>query len=223
MTQPSGLDPKRPRASDRDRERTAEILRDAAAEGRLSMNELDERLDAVYAAKACADLELLVGDLPHAGITPARAAPPATAPGGVERFGGQPTSSSAIAIIRGFSRKGAWVVPADFTAVAIMGGGELDLRDARFSERVVTIHAVAILGGIEIIVPDDANVELTGMGRPGARARWRGTADGPTIRISWGAFLGAVDVMRKPSQNDMKHQKLLAERQKPESGELEQG
>src|SRR5437763_17019743 len=54
------------RASNADRERVAEILRTAAAEGRIDLDELDERLGAAYAAKTYADLVPLPRALPVA-------------------------------------------------------------------------------------------------------------------------------------------------------------
>jgi len=54
------------RASDAERDQAAEILRTAYAEGRLTRAELDERTDAVYAARTRADLCSLTGDLPDA-------------------------------------------------------------------------------------------------------------------------------------------------------------
>jgi len=213
MTQPpADSDRGSLRASDQDRERTAEILRDAAGDGRLSMSELDDRLDAVYAAKTYAELEPIVRDLPHPGRVPGAPAVAASPPGDtVDRFGGQPTSSSAIAIMGGFSRKGQWVVPADFTAVAIMAGGEIDLRDARFSQQSVNIHAVTIMGGIAIIVPDDAEVHVTGIGVMGAFEHGptgAGSPGGPKIHINGLAFWGAVDIKRKPPAGAGNQQKL---------------
>ncbi len=61
------------RASDAERERTATQLREHTAAGRLTTDELDERLDAAYAARTVGDLDALVADLPAA---PAGAAPP---------------------------------------------------------------------------------------------------------------------------------------------------
>ncbi|MGH3298880.1 MAG: DUF1707 SHOCT-like domain-containing protein [Trebonia sp.] len=52
------------RASDVERDEAAEVLRAAFAEGRLTRPELDERLDAAYAARTRADLAGLTGDLP---------------------------------------------------------------------------------------------------------------------------------------------------------------
>jgi hypothetical protein len=197
MTQSPGNDPANLRASDQDRERVANILRDAAGEGRLDMTELDERLDAVYTAKTYAELEPITRDLPQAGSSPA--APRAVAD--PARYGGQPSSTSAFAFMGGFARKGNWVVPPTFSAVAIMGGGCIDMRDARFAERTVTIHAVAFMGGIEIIVPEDSQVDVTGFGFMGAfdhSAHGAGQPDGPVIKINGLAFMGGVEVKRRP-------------------------
>jgi hypothetical protein len=200
------------RASDTDRDRVAGILREAAAEGRLTMEELDERLDAVYAAKTYAELEPITHDLPHPG-TAHVPAPSAAQVGDVHRFGSEPTSSAAVALLGGFSRKGDWVVPKNFTAVAIMGGGEIDLRQARYAEPVVNIHVVAIMGGIEITVPEDANVQVTGIGIMGGfdhGASGSGQPGGPTIVVNGVALMGGVDVKRKPVKN--------AERQRLKNG-----
>jgi hypothetical protein len=188
------------RASDADRERVADVLREAAGDGRLTMEELDERLDAVYAAKTYAELEPITRDLPQTGAPHVPA--PSTAPAGdVHRFGGEPTSHGAVAIMGGFSRKGDWVAPKDFTAVAIMGGGEIDLREARFAEPTVSIHVVAIMGGIEITVPEDATVRVTGVGVMGAfehTSSGSGQPGAPTIIVNGVALMGGVEVRRKP-------------------------
>ena len=55
------------RASDADRDAVAEQLREHFATGRLRMDELNERLDKVYAAQTYGDLEPLVEDLPGPG------------------------------------------------------------------------------------------------------------------------------------------------------------
>jgi hypothetical protein len=187
------------RISDADRERVAEILREAAGEGRLSLGELDERLEAAYAAKTYAELEPITRDLPSSGTGHAPS-PSASPAGDVHRFGGEPTSSAAVAILGGFDRRGEWVVPGNFTAVAVLGGGSIDLREARFAEPAVTIHAVAVLGGIEITVPEDATVQVSGVGIMGGfdhGVSGSGQAGGPKIIVNGLAFMGGVEVRRK--------------------------
>jgi hypothetical protein len=188
------------RASDADRERVANVLREAAGDGRLTMEELDERLEAVYAAKTYAELEPITRDLPATGTAHAPVPAQSTAVQD-SRIGGVPTSEGAFAILGGFSRKGDWVVPKDFTAFAFMAGGEIDFREARFAEPVVTIHVIAIMGGIEITVPEDVTVRVTGIGIMGGfdhGASGTGAPGGPTIVINGLALMGGVEVRRRP-------------------------
>lgn len=192
--------PNRPevRASDADRHRVADILRDAAAEGRLSLEELEERLEGVYAAKTYAELEPFTADLPAGGTTPSAPPLPSTDP----RIGGTPTSSVSVAILSGTTRKGAWVVPAAFTAVAFWGGVQLDLREARFAAPEVVIRAFAVMGGIEIIVSEDVDVVVSGVGIMGGfddtSETETGTGRGPMVRVTGLAFWGGVEVKRRP-------------------------
>jgi hypothetical protein len=181
------------------------------------MDELDERLDAVYAAKTYAELVPITQDLPDHGGAAFVPAPSRPAAGDVRQYGGEPTSHTAAAILGGFSRKGDWVVPKTFNAFMLLGGGEIDLRDARFAEREVSIHVVAILGGCEITVPEDATVNVNGVGIMGAfehSAQGAGiSAGGPVINISGVAFMGGVDVTRKPPKKS-KRDKLEARRRR---------
>jgi hypothetical protein len=219
---PAAGEPRNLRASDADRERVANVLREAAGDGRLTMDELDERLDAVFAAKTYAELEPITHDLPDSGAAyvPAPSAPTTMDPA---RFGGEATSHGAVAIMGGFTRRGDWVVPKEFTAFMFMGGGEIDLRDARFAERAVSIHIVAIMGGCEVIVPEDATVRVTGIGIMGAfdhSGSGGGNPDGPVITINGVAFMGGVDVKRKPTMEasrEARQQRLEARRQRLEA------
>ncbi len=202
---PGGTDPRDLRASDHDRDRVAEVLRQAAGDGRLTLDELDERLTAVYAAKTYGDLEPITRDLPIGG--PPAAAVNAAPDAAAGRIGGRPTSSVGVGIMGGFSRKGAWVAPREFTAVACWGGGEIDLRDARFAEPEVTIRAFAVMGGVNVIVPEDAEVDVRGIGIMGGfddRASGRGAPGAPRIVVTGLAFWGGVGVVRKPRRSELK-------------------
>src|SRR5262245_3861574 len=101
-------DSSRLRISDADRHKVAEVLREAAGEGRIDLTELDERLEATYAARTYADLVPITLDLPVARATdlPARpvAQPSPVVPG--------PTEERHLAILGGLERKGVWTVPA---------------------------------------------------------------------------------------------------------------
>jgi Domain of unknown function (DUF1707)/Cell wall-active antibiotics response 4TMS YvqF len=191
------------RASDADRERVSEVLRQAAGEGRLTLDELDERLGAAYAAKTFAELEPITRDLPPAQDMRHAAAV-------AHRFGGTPTSRFAVSIMGGFGRVGQWVVPRNFTAVTIMGGGGIDLREAAFAERQVTIRAFALMGGIEITVPEDAEVHVHGFGLLGGLTRPRasqGQPGAPRIVVIGLAVMGGIEVRRKPPKGESRRRK----------------
>lgn len=189
-------DPGRMRASDADRERVARALQVAVGEGRLTLHELQERLDVVYRSTTVGELEPLTHDLPE----PVRFTMAARVSGDrVDRIGGAPTSSTAIAVMSGSQRKGVWVVPEQFTTVAFWGGVEIDLTQARYATREVTITAVAIMGGIVIVVDPDTTVMVSGVGIMGAfedKARCQGRPGGPVVRVNGLAFWGGVEVKR---------------------------
>jgi hypothetical protein len=192
------------RISNQDRERVAQILHNALGEGRLEISELEERLDAVYAAKTFADLEPVTRDLP----VQAHGTLPAVQPKSMSqslppsRFGAGTTGpSQSIAIMSGVVRKGAWVVPPHHTAVAVMGGVEIDLTDAKFVERITTIQVFAFWGGVEIRVPADVHVQVDGIGFMGAfedKSMGLPSPDRPIVRVTGFAMMAGVEV--KPSK-----------------------
>jgi Domain of unknown function (DUF1707) len=185
------------RVSDSDRDQAAGVLREAAGQGRITMDELDERLELAYAAKTYADLEAITSDLPKPGSVPG--------PAGVavpsDRVGGTPRNKFSIAILSGARRMGAWVLPRSYVAVAVMGGVELDLRMSRFSEPEVTLHAYTLMGGIQITVPEDVEVDVSGVALLGGfdhHASSPGVPGAPRLKIIGCAVMGGVEVRRRP-------------------------
>ncbi|MFD2081531.1 Cell wall-active antibiotics response 4TMS YvqF [Actinopolymorpha cephalotaxi] len=205
LPEPTG--PSHLRASDSDRQRVAEVLRDAAGEGRLTLEELDERLEGVYAAKTYAELERFTSDLPGVGSTVEHPPRAATAPAGPDSriTGGAAGQSFSIAVLSGATRRGAWLVPPAYTAFAMMGGVQLDLREARFTQQETTIRAFAVMGGIEIVVPDDVSVTIDGVGIMGGfdgTSQHSDPQDGrPIVRVTGFAFWGGIDVKQKPRED----------------------
>jgi hypothetical protein len=189
------------RVSNDDRERVARVLHDSMAEGRLTVNELEERLDKVYEAKTFGDLEPITRDLPVGQQTHALQLPQPV-PSAVNRVGGRGTSSNAVAIMSGTDRKGVWTVPPTFTAFAMMGGIQIDLTDARFEDAETTIQAFAVMGGIEIFVPEDITVQVNGSGFMGAfesrvQDQIQPRPGAPLVKITGLAFWGGVEVKRR--------------------------
>jgi hypothetical protein len=227
---PDRIEPTHPRlmrASDADRERVAEVLRTAASEGRLHLDELDERLAAVYAARTYAELEPLTHDLPtgHPLLTPHPLATPHAAPTArsVGSGAGQATSGTGVAIMGGFERKARWAVGRRFTGIAFMGGGDIDLREAIFTEGEVTLNVFAVMGGISITVAEDAEVVVNGVGIMGGfdqRAAGPGAPGAPRVTVNGVAFWGGVEVKRLPSDEEIKRRKLERKRQKAERRQI---
>ncbi|MFJ6011820.1 DUF1707 domain-containing protein [Streptomyces sp. NPDC092952] len=227
------------RASDAERERVAETLREAVAEGRLGMEEFDQRLEAAYTARTHGELEPLVRDLPAPGAAVAPVGGAAVAPTGsgkrwADRIGRPATSSGAFAFWGGFGRRGSWTVGRKFTAFAMWGGGEIDLREANFEDREVVIRCITIMGGMQVTVPPELNVEVRGigiMGGFGEHAKDEGvpSPDAPRVRITGFALMGGVGVEHKRSKAERKRLRD-AERERSkgldggrERGRLEKG
>lgn len=198
MPRPDGpVDPTQLRISDADRHRVAEILREAAGEGRIDIDELDQRLEATYAARTYADLVPITFDLPaHVGQPvqlPRQPLP--VVPG--------PAHESHFAILGGLERKGLWVVPERMTVFAMMGGADLDLREAQFAAREVVITINAFMGGAQITVGPHTHVVMEGTGimggysGPGHRVAAELDANSPTVRVRGVAIWGGVSVERK--------------------------
>ena len=179
-------DPDQLRISDADRHRVAEHLREAAGDGRIDLDELDERLSATYAARTRADLVPITRDLPSRVDYP-----------------DAPERQRHFAILSGVDRKGVWVVPERMTVFAMMGGANLDLRHATFAAAEVVLTINAFMGGASVIVGPHTNVVIEGTGIMGGYSGPSGLVaaqlddTSPTVRIRGVAVWGGVNVERK--------------------------
>jgi hypothetical protein len=194
----------RMRISDADRDRAASVLSEALAEGRLTPEEHSDRLDAVYAAKTAADIAPIVSDLPGASAAVAVPAGSAAAWPGDARAG---HPARMIAILSGISRKGAWRSPARIETVNVLGGTDLDFREAILPGREVSIRAICLLGGVEITVPPEMHVIDHGIALLGGReippdTEDSASPDAPVLRITGVSILGGMTVRRKRRKND---------------------
>ena len=167
----------------------AQLLSDAAAAGRLPMDEYEDRLIKAYAAKTYDELARLSADLPGALTTGRRGGPCHPAP-----------STLLLAIMSGFERRGRWNVPKRLTTFALWGGGVVDLRYADFTAPEVEIHTYSIMGGQTILVPPEVNVDLHGVGVMGTFdhiVRGDGLQGAPCVKIRGFSLWGKVAVKRR--------------------------
>lgn len=196
------------------REAVAQVLAVAFANDRLSMDALDERMALTYSVNSLTELEALLADLP---VVPNPeqdpGLPPVIAPESIV-----PPRGVAMAFMGGVERTGSWVVPRHFKMIAVMGGGGLDLRHARFGAGVTEIELMCFMGGFEIIVPPGVRVEMLGTALMGGFSASAGDATveapgAPVLRVTGIAVMGGVDVkMKGPSKKALKKYELALRR-----------
>ncbi len=148
------------RASDADRDRIADLLREALAEGRLTADEHAERVEGVLAAKTVGELEVFIRDLPaaHRRSTVHAFAPSRPTAGAVPAD----PDDNVVAVFSSAVRKGRWRAGRRIHAYAVFGNVEIDLSEALFDHQQVVIKAFSVFGNVEVRVPE--NVSLRGMG-----------------------------------------------------------
>jgi len=174
------------------RDRVVQILSDRFAAGDIELEDLERRLDLAVRAQTLAELDALVADFRQpAAAVKADAAVPAAPPH---------ASRSTVAVLSGMEKRGRWVVPARHRAIAVLGGGVLDFREAQLTADVTEVRLTAVLGGFQVIVPPDLDVEVHGVGVLGGisdRTRRRPQPPEGTRRlfIRAFAFMGGVDVI----------------------------
>ena len=187
------------RISDEDRHKVAEVLRQAAGEGRIDLDELDQRLEATFRAKTYGELVPITADLPVAGDPAPR---PGPAPRSVP-VGPVPRHGSSVAVMSETRRTGSWLVEDGAFAFALMGSVVLDMREAQFASREVTVNASALMGEVKVIVNAGTTVVVDGIGVMGdysehrPRAAFEAQPGGPVLRLRGLALMGSVTVQRK--------------------------
>lgn len=184
------------RASDADRDRIADILREAMAEGRLTADEHAERVDSVYRAKTVGELEPLVRDLPTPGGAPRAVG------ASYDRTPEVPTgpAENLVAIFSSASRKGRWRVGGRTNAFALFGSVEIDLTEALFGQRLTVINATSIFGSVDIRVPENISLRGSGTGIFGSfEVATLESADpeAPVVAVNGYSVFGSVEAKPK--------------------------
>jgi hypothetical protein len=184
------------RASDADREHHAELLRRAAGEGRLTMDELEERLNTAYESRTHRELERLVADVVVRGDHQL----PGTGTRRMPVRRGEAGANWLVSIMSGRERKGRWLVGANLKVINVMGASDLDLNDAELAADDVYMTVFALMGGAEIRVPEGLNVELSDFAFMGGNDSDLGIErpdpGGPTLHIRVISIMGGTDVKR---------------------------
>ncbi|MBO3752254.1 DUF1707 domain-containing protein [Streptosporangiaceae bacterium NEAU-GS5] len=171
------------RASDADRERVIGVLTDAAADGRLTLIEHQERMEAAAGARTLSELAVLTADL----------LPPDAQPIRVD-------SAPVTALFRKEHKSGRWVVPSEIPIASLGGQVTMDLSEAVLRTGRITVRLSVMAGTVILIVPEGVRVERA----PSARIRTfrndvPAAPDGPVIELAGFAYGGKV-IARLPKR-----------------------
>ncbi|MFI5973933.1 DUF1707 domain-containing protein [Streptomyces sp. NPDC051452] len=188
------------RASDADRDRVADILREALAEGRLTADEHAERVEGVLHAKTVGELQVFIRDLPAAHQRSAGAAyataPSRPTPGAIPAE----ADANVVAVFSSAMRRGRWHAGRRLHAYAIFGSVEIDLSEAIFEYQQVVIKAVSVFGDVQIRVPENISLRGTGGGVLGnfeVSPLDSAEPDAPVVYVDGWAVLGNVEARPK--------------------------
>lgn len=196
------------RCSDVDRERVAEALRLAAGDGRLTLTELEERLEATFKARTYGELQPITRDLPQgpyplpggnavANWQQGRPAGPAT---GVAPPSAGPVrrSERITSVLSNEKRQGRWEVPGRIDVTSVLGEVVLDFTEAVVRTPEVEIQTAIVLGSLTLIVPEGIEVRLDEgtniLGERKMKLREPVTPGGPVYHVRGFVLLGEVSV-----------------------------
>jgi DUF1707 SHOCT-like domain len=182
------------RASYQDRDRVVEVLRVAAGDGRLTAEELDERLEAALTARTYAELAALTRDLPaEPGFAPAATQLP-------------PKDLVRIDVRSGRTRReGRWVVPRQIEVRVTSGHACLDFTQAVIAERSLRIDAEVRSGSLTLltrpgVVVDTDDVSVRS-GNVKVRAPWG--PDVPAIlHVTVSGKVGSGHIVARPPRRN---------------------
>jgi hypothetical protein len=179
------------RASHEDRDRVVELLRTAAGDGRLTAEELDERLEAALTARTHSELAVLTADLP------------ATAGAGTIS-GPAPEAKDLVRIdCRSGSAKrdGAWVVPQRMQVKVTSGHVRLDFTQAVITRSALHIDAEVRSGSLTLVTKPGIAVDTDDVairsGDVRVRAPWAASAP-VTFRITVAGTVGSGSITARP-------------------------
>ena len=165
------------RVADSDREVAVTRLQNAAAEGRIDLSELEERIGAVYSVKTRGDLDALTADLP---ITQAPNIPDLDLK----------TKSGSV------RKKGYWQVPSQINVECSSGSIKIDFTEAECSHREVVIEVSARSGSVVMVVPHGWAVDLdhasSASGSVVNKVRERPRPGAPMLRINGKVTSGVI-------------------------------
>jgi hypothetical protein len=196
--QPAAEPPSAGPISPAERERAAARAAAASTQGRMTLGAYSDLVEIFRETQARADFDQALQELRGAETT-------AIVPGGVR------TTSSLVAVLSGHDQKGPMRLGPEMQVVAVMGGVDLDLREATLSGPVTTIRTFAFWGGIDIRLPPGVHVETTSIPILGGNeVSLKGSAprpDAPVIRFEMVSIMAGVEIKDHGRRKDLIQQR----------------
>lgn len=181
------------RVSDADRDAVIDLLKERTADGTLTLDEFAERVDQALIARTRGALDAVKADLADVHHVPAKR---------------RALTNTVVSVMAGVGRKGRWRCGGRVVAVAVMGGCQIDFRGAEIDTDEVHVTAVAVMGGIDIVVPEGIDVALDGlpvMGGKSAQLKDVPRLPGsPRIFVHAFPIMGGVTVRSRPRRTTEK-------------------
>ena len=197
------------RASDRDRDLVTQVLTTAYSDGRLTKDELDDRIETVMHAKTFDDLTPVTRDLVPQGGAPSQTVSTTSTTSDsalVDTSSVNPEPELLIGIFGGSSRKGRVRARRETRCFAMFGGCDVDWREATFEAPEVVIQGAWVFGGLDLKLPEGVHVRDETVGIFGGSDVKDTAADGPgvpTVVIKGLCLFGGVSI-RGPKQRRKK-------------------
>ena len=183
------------------RDRILDDLSSQFAQDRLGLDEFEQRVKAVSAARDDQELIKINADILPAHRYLGELGPVTSpiSPGSALvriNHGAAPRHQDAVAIFSSTDLRGEFLAPHTLDAVAIFGGATIDLRQAAIPADGMNIDAAAIFGGCTILLPEGVTPEITGVGIFGGlnKPPVMTNTGGPRIRINGAAIFGGIDI-----------------------------
>lgn len=184
------------------RQQAIDALCEHFANDVMSVEEFERRVDRAHKAESLDEIGKLLADLPS-GDLPVRRED--VAPNAIERAQASVPASRVkergwmVAALGGVERKGRWIPARQNYAVAVMGGVNLDFREALLPPGETEVWIFTVMGGAEIIVPPGLTVESDGVAILGSFEHTEDSVlnpdpDAPVLRVRGLAVMGGVEV-----------------------------
>jgi hypothetical protein len=186
------------------RDQTISRLCEHFARDDIDADELETLIDGAHQAKSLAELEALTAGLPSLDLPSARQREESME---LAHLSSRPEQQLVLAVMGGAVRKGGWTPGRNVYVTAFMGGACLDFREANLDAGVTEVYVLAMMGGVEIIVPPGLRVESNGIGIMGGfdhGGPGTGAYDprAPVLRISGVAIMGGVEIRERAPGED---------------------